>query len=46
MQTPSSGPSLASHVHPLHPFPDGWYVIELASDLREEQLIMCTAIAN
>ena len=39
MQTPSSGPSLASHVHPLHPFPDGWHVIELASDLREEQLI-------
>ena len=39
MQTPSSGPSRASHVHPLHPFPDGWYFIELGSHLREEQLV-------
>ncbi len=39
MRTPSSGPSPASHVHPLHPFPNGWYVIELGSNLREEQLI-------
>ena len=39
MQTLASSRSTERPLRPLHPFPDGWYVLELASDLRKEQLI-------
>ena len=39
MQMLATSRSTDSPARPLHPFPDGWYVIDLASNLKKEQLI-------
>ena len=39
MQTVATDRTTGSGERPLHPYPDGWYVLELGSSLRREQLI-------
>ena len=39
LSTDRSTDSGVSGVRPLHPFPDGWYVLELSSALENQQLI-------